>query len=221
MNLLDWIFIIIIAASSIYGLFKGLIKEVVSILAVIIGLIGGSRLYETLAPVLKHFGLNDQVSSVLSFFILFVLIFIAVTLAGRIIHKFVKAIFLGWLNRLAGVGFGFIRGVVISSIIIIVLTITLSEESPMLARSKLTPQIMNISKVLLSLVPEDLQKRFMEQEKKLREFWEKKLKPQKMQAYYKSPSPASAGEGGGEGDQSCRLRSAKFIQITYNDNKEA
>jgi hypothetical protein len=32
---------------------------------------------------------------------------------------------------------------------------------------------MGISKVLLSLVPEDLKNRFMEQEKKLSEFWEK------------------------------------------------
>jgi hypothetical protein len=52
--------------------------------------------------------------------------------------------------------------------------------------------IMSISKVMLSLVPDDLQKRFMEQEKKLREFWEKKFKPQKMQTYYASELPFHA-----------------------------
>jgi uncharacterized membrane protein required for colicin V production len=63
-----------------------------------------------------------------------------------------------------------------------ILTITLSEKAPILTQSKLTPHIMSVSKVLLSLVPEDLQKRFLEQEKKLRDFWEKKFKPQKMVA---------------------------------------
>lgn len=179
MNLLDWIFIGIIGFSAIYGLFKGLVKEVISILAVIVGLIGASRLYERMSPLLETRGLGEQAAKIISFFILFILIFIAIVLIGRLIHKFVHAIFLGWLNRLGGVGFGILRGIVISAIIIMILTITLSDKAPILTQSKLTPHIMNVSKVLLSLVPEDLQKRFMEQEKKLREFWEKKFKPQK------------------------------------------
>lgn len=177
MNLLDWIFIIIIGTSSVYGLFKGLIKEVISILAAIIGLIGASRFYEKLSLLilLKNFGLNEQVSNVLSFFILFVIIFIVVILVGKLIHKFIQAIFLGWINRLGGIGLGFIRGIIISSIIIIILTITLSVKSPILTQSRLIPHIISISKALLSLVPEDLKSRFIEQEKKLREFWEKKI----------------------------------------------
>jgi len=182
MNLLDWSFIIIIGVSAIYGLFKGLIKEVVSLLAVIIGLILASRFYEGISSLLKNLGLGEQAAKILSFFVLFIVIFIAIVLIGRLIHKFVHAIFLGWLNRLGGIGFGFIRGIIVSSIIIIILTITLSEKAPILTQSKLTPHIMSVSKVLLSFVPEDLQKRFMEQEKKLREFWDKKFKPQKMVA---------------------------------------
>lgn len=181
MNLLDWIFIIIIGVSAVYGLFKGLVKEVISLLAVIVGLILASRLCMGASALLINLGLGEQAAQILSFFILFIIIFIAIVLVGRLIHKFVHAIFLGWLNRLGGAGFGFIRGVIVSSIIIII-TITLSEKAPILTQSKLTPHIMSISKVLLSLVPEDLQNRFMEQEKKLREFWEKKFKPQKMVA---------------------------------------
>jgi len=182
MNLLDWIFILIICFSAIYGLFKGLVKEMISVLAVIVGLIGASRLYEELLPLLGNLGLGEQAVKIVSFFILFILIFIAIVLIGKLIHKFVHAIFLGWLNRLAGVGFGTLRGIIVSAIIIMILTITLSDKAPILTQSKLTPHIMSVSKVLLSLVPEDLQKRFMEQEKKLREFWEKKFKPQKMGA---------------------------------------
>ena len=181
MNLLDWIFVIIIGVSGIYGLFKGLVKEVISILAFILGLIGASRVYKILTPTFQDFGLNEQVSRILSFFLLFVVFFIIIILIGKLIHKFIHAIFLGWLNRLGGMGFGFLRGVIISSIIIIILTITLSEKTPILGQSKLTPHIINISKILVSLVPEDLKNRFMEHEKKLREFWEKKFKPKEMQ----------------------------------------
>lgn len=176
MNLLDVILIVVIAFSSVYGLFKGLVKEVISLLAVVIGLIGASRFYEGASPLLKSLGLGEQAARILSFFILFIVIFIALILIGKLIHKLIHAIFLGWLNRLGGIGFGFIRGIIVSGIIIMILTIILSEKAPILSESKLAPHIMSISKVLVSLVPDDLQKRFMEREKKLREFWERKSK---------------------------------------------
>jgi membrane protein required for colicin V production len=176
MNLLDVILIVVIAFSSVYGLFKGLVKEVISILALIIGLIGASRFYEGASSLLKDLGLGEQAARILSFIILFIVIFVALILIGKLIHKFVHAIFLGWLNRLGGIGFGFIRGIIVSGIIIMILTIILSEKAPILSESKLAPHIMSISKVLVSLVPDDLQKRFMEREEKLREFWEKKSK---------------------------------------------
>ncbi len=177
MNLLDVILIVVIAFSSVYGLFKGLVKEVISLLALIIGLIGASRVYEEASPLFKDLGLGEQGARILSFFILFIVIFIVLIFIGKLLHKLIHTIFLGWLNRLGGIGFGFIRGIIVSSMIIIILTIILSEKTPILSESKLTPHIMSISKILVSLVPDDLQKWFTENEKKLREFWEKKSKP--------------------------------------------
>jgi membrane protein required for colicin V production len=176
-NVLDVILIVVIGFSSVYGLFKGLVKEVISLLAVIIGLIGASRFYEGASPLLKNLGLGEQVAKILSFFILFIVIFVALILVGKLLHKLIHTIFLGWLNRLGGIGFGFIRGIIVSGIIVMILTIILSEKAPILSESKVTPHIMSISKVLVSLVPDDLQKRFMEKEKRLREFWERKFKP--------------------------------------------
>jgi len=176
MNLLDVILIVVIAFSSLYGLFKGLVKEVISLLALIVGLIGASRFYEGVSPLLKDLGLGEQVARIFSFIIVFVVIFVALILIGKLIHKLVHSIFLGWLNRLGGIGFGFIRGIIVSGIIIMILTIVLSEKAPILSESKLAPHIMSVSGVLVSLVPDDLQKRFKEKEKELREFWDRKSK---------------------------------------------
>ena len=182
MNLLDLFLIILIGVSSIYGLFRGLIKEIVSLLAVVLGLVGASRLYESASPWLKNLGLGDQAAKILSFIILFLIIFIALVLTGKLLHAFIHAVFLGWLDRLAGIGFGFLRGIILSGILILILTITLSERAPILTQSRLAPPVMHISRVLLSLVPDNLQKRFMEQEKKLREFWDRKLKDQDLRS---------------------------------------
>jgi uncharacterized membrane protein required for colicin V production len=87
---------------------------------------------------------------------------------------------------LGGVGFGFIRGIIVSAIIVMILTMILREKAAILSESKPTPCIMSISKVSISLVPDDLQKRFKEREGKLREFWERKSKPKIVGIYQKS-----------------------------------
>jgi membrane protein required for colicin V production len=181
MNFLDWILMIVIGASSIYGLAKGFIRAVVSILAVIIGLILASRLYSGVSPFLIKFGLDDPVLKVFSFLTFFGLIFIAIIVIGKKIHMFVQVNLLGSLNRVAGLGVGLAKGVIISSGIILILTVALSEKNPVLRQSKFTPPIMNISKILISFAPEDLKKHFKEREEKLREFWGGKI-PKKLSA---------------------------------------
>lgn len=119
MNLLDIIFIIIIACSSIYGLFKGLIKEVIFLLALVIGFIGAIQFYEGASSLIQDFGLCKQVAKIFYFIILFLVIFIILILIGKLLHKLIHTISLGWLNRLGGIGFGFFRGMIISGIIII------------------------------------------------------------------------------------------------------
>jgi membrane protein required for colicin V production len=176
MNFLDWILMIVIGASSIYGLAKGFVRAVVSILAVIIGLILASRLYSGVSPFLLKFGLGDPVLiKVFSFLTLFGLIFIAVILIAKKIHMFVHVNFSGSLNRVAGLGVGLAKGIIISSCTILILTVALSEKNPVLRQSKFTPHIMNISKILIPFAPEDLKKHFKEKEEKLREFWGGKI----------------------------------------------
>ena len=177
MNSLDVIIIGILGVSCIWGLFKGLVKEIFSIAALFISLGVSGWFYGEVVPVLEGVGVTGQAAKILSFVLLLIAVYIIVILVGKLIHHFVKAVHLGWMNRLAGMGFGLFRGIVISSLIILVLTVALSERSPVLTESKLTPHIMMGSKALLLLVPEDLKSRFMDQEKKLKDLWKRKTVP--------------------------------------------
>jgi membrane protein required for colicin V production len=55
-----------------------------------------------------------------AFIITFVIVVILVHLIGALVNKIVKAASLGFLNRLAGFGFGIIKGALILSIILVV-----------------------------------------------------------------------------------------------------
>ena len=169
-NLLDGILIVVIATSSFYGLFKGLVKEVLSLLALIVGLIGAGRFYETASPLLAGLGFGTQAATILSFILLFTLIFIGVILIGRLLHQLVHAASLGWLNRLGGAAFGFLRGAIVTCVIVLILISVLSERAPLLTGSSMTPPILRMSGVLFSWLPDDLQRWILDKEKKLRQF---------------------------------------------------
>ncbi len=98
------------------GFKKGLILELTSLLALIVGLFGGIYFFEIGKSFLdSHFDINEKFLPILSFLSLFVCIVLVVSIVGKILDKFVKMIALGGINRLVGALFGLLKMAVIVS----------------------------------------------------------------------------------------------------------
>ena len=67
----------------------------------------------------RHLNLQTQYLSLISFALTFILIVIAVHILARAIDKLLKAVALGFLNRLAGMLFGILKTALIISIILV------------------------------------------------------------------------------------------------------
>ena len=77
MNMLDIIFLILIAASVLYSLIRGLVREIFSFFAIILGFFGGSYGYSGAAQWLKRWVTDDTLAHILSFAILFIIVALA------------------------------------------------------------------------------------------------------------------------------------------------
>ena len=113
---LDIIIAVIVAASAIWGLVKGFVRQFVSIAALLLGLWCGFRFTEPLSDYVKDlFSLSIQQDALHA--AIFITIFIATLLfahlAGKAIEGFLKLTMLGWLNRIAGMVFGALKVVII------------------------------------------------------------------------------------------------------------
>ena len=84
MNTLDIIFIVLIFASVLYSLIRGLVREIFSFLSIILGFLGASYGYPVLARWLKGWTANETLAQILGFAILFFAIALAVGLAGKV-----------------------------------------------------------------------------------------------------------------------------------------
>ncbi len=118
---IDIVFFIIIAAFAIVAMIHGLIKELFGKLAIIAGVVAGFYFCGLLAPHIAKIIRIAAVDVVLAF----ILIFITAFLVVKIIQIIVGAIFSGEimrsLDRVLGLAFGAIEGLLIVSCILILL----------------------------------------------------------------------------------------------------
>ncbi len=119
---MNWLDIALVIPLS-WGLYKGftggLIMEVARIVALIAGVYLAVRFAEMLS---EYIYLNTDIVSdllpIISFAIIFLVVVLMVHFFARAIGKLVKAVALGWANKVAGAVFGTFRVAFILSILI-------------------------------------------------------------------------------------------------------
>jgi membrane protein required for colicin V production len=121
MNYVDIVLVILLILSAINGFSKGFVEELSGLVALILGIwvaihfsdFVGQFLISTFHFTFKHL-------QIVAFFITFILVVIIVQIIGSVVNKMVKAISLGFLNRLAGLAFGAVKGALILSVLLVV-----------------------------------------------------------------------------------------------------
>ena len=122
MNYLDIIIAIILLLFGVKGFRKGLIIEVVTLLAFAVGIYGAMHFSDFTAEHLKEFmEINPKYLNTTAFVLTFILLVILVNIIGRMVTKLIQAMNLGFFNKLGGAVFGMAKGVLLCSIMVMVL----------------------------------------------------------------------------------------------------
>ena len=174
MNGLDIIFLIIIGASVLYSVIRGLVREIFSLLSIILGFFGASCGYAVMSDWLRRWVENETLAQILGFAILFILIALAINLLGMALTRLVKKMDLSWADRLGGAAFGFLKAILLIAIILFMLTAFLPPKSKLLSESKISPIALTIARQLSYLVPEKFRALYTAKEKELKKYWSTK-----------------------------------------------
>ena len=122
MNYLDIIIAIILLVFAIHGLRKGLIIEVVSLLAFGVGIYGAMHFSDFTADRLKDvMEINPKYLNTIAFVLTFIILVVVVNLIGLLVSKLIKSLNLGFFDRLGGFLFGAVKGVLLCSTMVLVL----------------------------------------------------------------------------------------------------
>ena len=171
MNPFDILIIVIVGYSLVRGIFRGLVKEVSSIIGVFGGFYAAYTYYGSLANLLS--GLISDVAylKILSFLIIFCGVLIVVSVLGVIIKYLLNIAFLGWVDRIGGFIFGITKGFLIVSVLFISLTAFLSQGNAFIKNSVLAPHVSWVSEKMVRVVSQEMKIDFMTKLGELKKAW--------------------------------------------------
>ena len=122
MNYLDIIIAIILFVFGWKGLRKGLIIEVVTLLAFCAGIYGAMHFSDFTAAHIQDFmEIDPKYLNTIAFVLTFIILVVLVNLIGKLVSKWVKSMNLGFFDKLGGFLFGIIKGVLLCSVLLMVL----------------------------------------------------------------------------------------------------
>jgi membrane protein required for colicin V production len=122
MNWIDAAIVIILILSMVMGFINGLVKEVASLAALILGIWGAIKFSGfTAAKLYDYFDMTGQYVGIIAFIITFGIIVVVIHFIGILADKIINAVSLGFINRILGIVFGVLKSVLIMSVFFVVL----------------------------------------------------------------------------------------------------
>ncbi|RLQ22887.1 CvpA family protein [Seongchinamella sediminis] len=109
----DWVIIVVLSVSTLLSLWRGFVREALSLLAWVAAFIVAHLFVDQLALQLSSLIANVTGRYVAAYAILFVSTLVVFTLVVKVATSLVRAAGLSFLDRVLGTIFGFARGVIL------------------------------------------------------------------------------------------------------------
>ena len=114
MTVFDYAFLSVLGLSTVLGLWRGLVSEILGLAALILALIVASHYVDIAAPRFENMIADSRVRMVVVFTMIFFSILLVVSLVKLFLRHLLRAVGLGATDRFFGAVFGAVRGAAIA-----------------------------------------------------------------------------------------------------------
>ena len=154
MNWTDYAIISVLALSCAAGLYRGLLREVVSLVTWVAAVLLSWHLAHLLEPHLGGALSSEAVRPWAARAIIFVGVLILGAVVGAFVTHFVRLALLSSIDRLLGFLFGFLRGVIVLGLLTLLCHAVRLHQEPWYRNSTLVPYAEHAGNILRTLVGE-------------------------------------------------------------------
>ena len=158
-NWLDWSLAAVIIISVLAAIQKGFVQELISLAALVAGLVVASLGYTRASAWFEDLTKAHEIALGLGFLALFLGVLLAGALVSIAARKLIKTAGLQWFDRFLGGTFGFIRGMLVDCIVLLAL-IAFGIKPEAVGQSQLVPYITTGTRVIAVAMPASLKGQF-------------------------------------------------------------
>ncbi len=158
-NWLDWTLTGVVVASVVAAILKGFIRELISLAAVVAGLVIAALAYHRTAAWFEDLTRSREIALGAGFLALFVATLLVGALVSALAKKLIKAAGVQWFDRFLGGVFGLIRGVVIDCILLMVL-VAFAIKPEAVRHSAMAPYVATGARLIAAPMPHELKEQF-------------------------------------------------------------
>jgi len=155
----DYILLVIIAVSALLSLWRGFMKEALSLVSWIAALWIGMLFFYDLARVMRDWIETPTIRNVVAFGLLFIATLLVGGLVNFLAGQLISRTGLTSTDRILGVIFGVARGVVVVAVLVMLAGLTTVPEDPWWQESMLLEYFQDVALWLRSFLPADIAER--------------------------------------------------------------
>jgi membrane protein required for colicin V production len=160
MNWIDILIVVTVAGFVLAAYAAGFIREVVTLVAAILGIIIAGFFYDDLAADVLVFMDDEDAAEAISFLILVGAVYLFGQIVAIMLSKTASLLMLGWADHAGGAAFGFLKGLIVVQILLIIFAAYPSLKlDGAIANSEVAPYFLEDLDILLWVLPDNFDSR--------------------------------------------------------------
>jgi membrane protein required for colicin V production len=161
LTVIDYIIIGVLALSAIISVLRGFVREIMAIATWVAALWVAWHFCRELAALLDSYIKSETLRYSSAFIGLFIVTMILGGMVNFLLSQLINKTGLSSTDRVLGLGFGLLRGILVVSILIMIIYLTPLADQPVWRDSRLIPAFMPAVQWLQHFIPKDIQPTFV------------------------------------------------------------
>jgi len=159
MTLFDYTVIVIVGSSVLFGVIRGLAREVLSLAAWVTAFVAANLLAPQAARVMPQAMASEEIRLLVGYTCVFLAVLVALSVLANLASKLVKIAGLGVADRVLGGMFGLARGLLVVMVVVLLAGLTSAPRQPAWSNALLSHPLETMAGHIKAWLPADLSKR--------------------------------------------------------------
>lgn len=148
----DWFAVFAFSLGALWGLRRGLVRELMSIFAWILSFLIAPVMYKTAGSLIPVLDLTQSMRNAAGYVIVFVCVLIAATILSTLVRLIIVSLGLGLLDRILGAVFGVLSAGAVLLVMTMCINLSPFKTNPEWTHSNLAPVLQNVLNQVIPVV---------------------------------------------------------------------